>query len=136
MPPPSSPPNTLEASVASLAVELRSFVKDSEDHRGRIERDQNAIWTAIKDQGKQLTDAVEKLSARGSITWPAVLMTIGTMLGLIGAASTIGHAYVENRIRQLEIIDKQAERENDITLRRIEKIEDARIRDLEDRAKQ
>jgi hypothetical protein len=91
----------VENGLTQLAVQLGEFIKDTREHRDRHERDQSAIWHAIRDQGKQFTEAVEKLSTKGALSWPVVAMTIGLVLTIVSGAAAIGHQIMEGRMATL-----------------------------------
>jgi hypothetical protein len=90
----------LEAAVAGIASEVSAFLKESHEHRERIERDQAAIWTAVKEQGDRFTAAVDRISTRGALSWPAIVITIGMILGLITSIAVIAEKIAEARLQQ------------------------------------
>lgn len=90
----------LEAAVAGIASEVSAFLKESHEHRERIERDQAAIWAAVKEQGDRFTAAVDRISTRGALSWPVVVITIGMILGLITSIAVIAEKIAEARLQQ------------------------------------
>lgn len=94
--------NHLESQVAGVAATLDGFIKEAEVTRARNDREQTAMWTAIREQGDNLGKAVEKLSSKG-ISWPMIVTTIGMILSMSAAASTVGYMLMESRIKQVEI---------------------------------
>jgi len=97
--------NDLEKQVAGVAATLDGFIKESKENQSRTEREQAAIWSAIREQSDNLGKAVEKLSTKGQISWPMVVATVGMIITVSGAAATVGHMLMESRIRQIEIRD-------------------------------
>jgi membrane protein YqaA with SNARE-associated domain len=90
-------------SIANVATQLGDFIKDSKEHRERVERDQQMLWAAIKEQGVALQTSVEKLSNRGQITWPIIVSTVALLVTLIATGAGVGHMLMESRIKQVEI---------------------------------
>ena len=95
--------NHLENQVAGLVAQFSDFIRDSKDHRDRIEKDQTQIWGAIREQGEQLRSAIEKLSTKGQISWPMIVATVGLILSVSAAAAAVGQVLMESRMKQLEI---------------------------------
>lgn len=95
----------LEAQVGNVAIQLADFIKESKEHRDRVEVDQARIWSAIEKQGLALQSAVERLSSRGQISWGMIVSTGGLVLALIAAGGGVNNALMESRIHQLEIQD-------------------------------
>ncbi|MEI6177582.1 MAG: hypothetical protein WCS43_11875 [Verrucomicrobiota bacterium] len=95
--------NHLETQVSEVAMALKSFIADTKDHRERLDRDQSQIWQAIRDQGVQMREAIEKLSLRGEIRWPAIVTTVSLIVLLATSASAVLYTLSESRIKQLEI---------------------------------
>jgi phage-related protein len=93
----------LETAVAGIASEVSAFIKESHEHRERIERDQTAIWQAVKEQGDRFTAAVDRISTRGALSWPVVVITISMILGLITGIAVVAEKVAEARLRQHEI---------------------------------
>lgn len=93
----------LESAVSTVATQLGDFIKESKDHRQRVEQDQERLWSAIKEQGTSLQSAVEKLSNNGRITWPVICSTLGVVLALVTAGAGVNNALMEARIKQTEI---------------------------------
>ena len=93
----------LETALSGLAAQISTFIKESHEHRDRIERDQAAIWTAVKEQGDRFTAAVDRISTRGALSWPVVVITIGMILGLITSIAVIAEKIAEARLQQHEI---------------------------------
>ena len=111
---PSAPPsvaeryNHLENQVSAVAATLDGFIKDSQENRNRTEREQTAIWAAIREQGDNLRNAIEKLSARGQISFTVIATTVGLILSISSAAAMVGHQLMMAQIKQLEIRDEYA----------------------------
>jgi len=97
--------NHLENQIVGIVTSLEAFVKESREDRARTEREQNSLWAAIREQGDNLRNAIEKLTARGQISWGAVVTTVGLLLALIIAAGQVSVMLMEGRIKQLEIAD-------------------------------
>ncbi len=95
----------IESQVSSVAASLDSFIKESASFRVRTEKEQTQIWAAIREQGDNLRNAVEKLSMRGQISWGMIVTTGGLVLALIGAVAGVGNIIMESRIQQLYIRD-------------------------------
>ena len=93
----------LETAIASLASQVSAFVKDSHEHRERIERDQALLWQAVKEQGKTFTDAVSRISDARALSWPVIVVTIGMILGLISAFAFVAEKIADARLKQQEI---------------------------------
>lgn len=104
---------TLETKVASIGDTLDAFVTESSKYRERQERSEAQIWNAIRDQGERMNLAVEKLSAKGQISWGAIVSTGGFILAVILAGAGANHALSEARIKQLEIRAEFQQRELD-----------------------
>lgn len=96
----------IETQISGLASSLDGFIKESAEYRARTEREQTQLWAAIREQGDNLRNAVEKLSVRGQISWGAIVTTGAFILALIGAGAGVNNALLESRIRQLEIRDE------------------------------
>lgn len=100
----------LEIGLTSLTTQLGEFVKDSRDYRERAEREQAAIWQTLKEQNAHFTAALEKLAGKGALSWQVVAMTIGLILSMVCTAAGLGHAFMESRMRQVEVhLDYQKE---------------------------
>lgn len=109
----SSQPNTrvtiearfahLESAVSNVAIQLGDFIKESKDHRERIELEQSRIWASIEKQSTNLQAAVEKLSSRGQLSWPVIMSTISLILVLVSAGATVSYTIMEGRLKQIEI---------------------------------
>jgi hypothetical protein len=112
----------LETALSGLASQISTFIKESHEHRDRIERDQAAIWTAVKEQGDRFTAAVDRISTRGALSWPVVVITIGMILGLITSIAVIAEKIAEARLQQHEIRMDYIEK--------IKEIEKAHIREM------
>jgi hypothetical protein len=95
----------LETAVSNVAVSLDGFIRETRDHRDRLDKDQASIWAAIRDQGENLSRAVDKLSSKGQISWGMIMTAVGTLLGVGAAVATVGQMLMESRIKQLEIAD-------------------------------
>lgn len=95
----------LETAVSNVAVSLDGFIRETRDHRDRLDKDQASIWAAIRDQGENLSRAVDKLSSKGQISWGMIMTAVGTLLGVGAAVATVGQILMESRIKQLEITD-------------------------------
>jgi hypothetical protein len=93
----------LESAVSNVATQLGDFIKESKDHRERIELEQSRIWTSIEKQSSNLQSAVEKLSSRGQLSWPVIMSTISLILVLVSAGATVSNIIMESRIKQIEI---------------------------------
>ena len=112
----------LEAAVAGIASEVSAFLKESHEHRARIERDQAAIWTAVKEQGDRFTAAVDRISTRNTLSWPIIVITIGMILGLITSIAVIAEKIAEARLQQHVIRMNYMEE--------IRQIEDGHVREM------
>ncbi len=97
--------NHLENQIVGIIATVDGFVKESREDRARTEREQSSLWAAIREQGDNLRNAIEKLSTRGQISWGAVVTTVGLLLALIIAAGQVSVMLMEGRIKQLEIVD-------------------------------
>jgi len=95
----------LETQMGGLAQQFSDFLRENKDHRDRIEIEQSKIWTAMQEQGKNMQASVDRLTARGQISWPVIMVTITVVLTIFSLAAGLGHALMESRIRQLEIQD-------------------------------
>jgi len=95
----------LRMQISTLATTFGDFLNDNKEQRKRDETERERLWTAIENQGKNLREAFEKLSVKGEIRWPAILVTISVLLGVGTAIATVEHFMVEERIHQLEIVD-------------------------------
>lgn len=113
----------LEASISSVATQLGDYIKESKEYRDRIERDQSLIWDAIKEQGKNLQSAVDRLTIKGQISWSVILSSISVVVLVVSAGATVSHKLMESRIKQLEIQDQSMEKLHESNL------EQFRIRD-------
>lgn len=82
----------LENKLTQLTTQLSEFVRESHEYRQRQERDQARIW-----------EAIEKIANKGALSWPVVAMTIGLIITMVGTAATLGHAFMESRMKQVEI---------------------------------
>lgn len=106
----------LETAIAGIASQVSAFIKESHEHRERIERDQAAIWAAVKDQGDKFTDAVDRISTRGALSWPVVVITIGMILGLITSiaviAEKIADARLEHGVIRMNYMEEIRDRED------------------------
>lgn len=105
--------NHLEGQISGIAASLDGFIKESAEYRARTEREQGQIWAAIREQGDNLRNAVEKLSMKGNISWPMIVSTLGIILSVAVAAAGVGHALMESRIKQVEIRVDYNERDLD-----------------------
>lgn len=110
----------LETQLGNVATQLADFIKESKEYRDRDERERSQIWAAIKEQGDQMRIAFDKLSAKGQISWPAIMTTIAVLLSLIAAAGGVSQMLVESRIRQLEIRDDAMREVMDARFKQIE----------------
>ena len=135
----------LESQVSGVVASLEGFIKESREDRARTEREQTSLWAAIREQGNNLRNAIEKLSTRGQISWGAVVTTVGLLLALIIAAGQVSVMLMEGRIKQLEIVDsgnmrlieaqmKTQDVQNE-WLRDLAKENHAAIRELEQRSR-
>jgi len=102
---------TLETKVGSIGDTLETFVLESKEYRLRAERTETQIWSAIREQGERMNQAVEKLSNNGRISWGMIVSTGGFILAIIGAGAAVNHALTESRIRQTEIRNEGLQRE-------------------------
>lgn len=112
----------LETGMQNLTGKVETFVQDSKEYRDFMAQEtrdnrrtqieeQTKIWTELRAQGDRFNTALEKLGSRGAITWPLILMTAGFVLTVVGTAATLGHFFVETRVKQLEIADRYLERD-------------------------
>lgn len=83
---------TLETSLAQLSTQVGEFIQDSRAYRDRQEREQAKVW-----------ETIEKIANKGALSWPVVAMTIGLILSIVGTAAGLGHAFMESRMKQVEI---------------------------------
>jgi len=100
----------MEAQVSGVAASLEGFIKESREFRDRTEREQTNIWAAIREQGDNLRNAVEKLSANGRIGWPMIISTVTAILAITTAGASVGYMLMESRIKQTEIRQEYHER--------------------------
>ena len=110
----------LESSISSVAIQLGDFIKESKEYRERIEQDQSRIWTAIEKQGSSLQQAVERLSARGQISWPLIMSTVSVIVVLVSAGATVNFKLTESRIQQLEVREDSMEKLHDAGMDKLE----------------
>lgn len=113
----------LETQVSNVAITLTDFIKDSKEHRDRIERDQTQIWTALREQADQLRTAVEKLSTKGQISWQMIFAAVSVLVALMGLLAGVNNAIVDGKIQRLE------ERDQAVKELREAKIETLNVRD-------
>lgn len=101
----------LESSVTNLTDGLNRFIKESQEHRSAQALKEDKFWAALEKN-------------RPHITWPLIVTVGGFVLTLVGSAAAIGHAFVELRVRQLEVQDRHIEHVMDERAREIERLED------------
>lgn len=82
----------VETSLGNLATQLGDFVRESHDFRKLQEHNQGKIW-----------EAIEKIANKGALSWQVVAMTLGLALTMICTAATLGHSFMESRMKQVEI---------------------------------
>lgn len=100
----------LESSVTNLTDGLNRFIKESQEHRSAQAAKEDKFWAALEKN-------------RPHITWPLIVTVGGFVLSLVGAAAAIGHAFVELRVRQLEVQDRHIERSMEENHRDVERLE-------------
>lgn len=93
----------LESQVSGIAASLDSFIKESREFRDRTEREQTNIWAAIREQGDNMRNAVEKLSTRGQLSWQLIFSAITVLLAVTSGAAVLGQIFVDLRMEQFEI---------------------------------
>lgn len=148
----------MEAQVEKVASVLTSFIAETRDHRDRQDKGQNDIWVAIKEMGErntllqressiallaqgarfedgqktqshQMQKAIENLTQRGEIRWPAIVTTVVMLVVLATAVSGVLWTLSESRIRQLEITDAANQRIHDANMETV-KVQVANLHEL------
>ena len=95
--------SVLEKNVAGLASNIDALIKDTKEHRDRVDLDQQRIWNALEKQGNTMQAAFERLNTKGEISWGKIVSTGGFLMLIIGAVASMSNALIEGRIRQVEI---------------------------------
>lgn len=99
----------LESAVTTVATQLGEFIKDNKSNQdllwAAVKEQGNQHSQAIKEQGIQLQMAVEKLSAKGQISWTAICTTIAVLVTMIGAGAKVSHMLMESRMQQVEKVE-------------------------------
>jgi len=99
----------LETAVASLTEGLTKFVDETRTYRAEQGQEFRRVY-----------DAMEK--GRSRITWPLIVSIGGFVLTLVSTAAVIGHAFMESRVKQLEIREEFMQRDLERHERAMEKL--------------
>lgn len=114
----------LETGLDNLTGKLSTFIDDSKEHRRVMGEELSRIWQAHNEQGERMTEALNRLSSKGAITWPLLVSTGGFVLTLVLAAAGLGHAFVESRSRQLEIELRHSAQDHVRLERKVDQLEE------------
>lgn len=95
----------LEAAVSGLVSSVDALVKDSKEHRERVEVDQSRIWAAIEKQG-----------AKGEMSWGKIASVGGFAFVVMSGIGAMAWKLSESRVHQIEV--QLVEQEKTINLAR------------------
>lgn len=125
----------IESQVSSVATSLEAFIKESSEFRTRTEKEQTQIWAAIRENGDNLRNAIEKLSTRGQISWGMIVSTGGFLLVVISMVAAVNNQLIQGQLEQLKVTDRASERQTDMRLefQKELRIAEDRVRDAHDK---
>lgn len=110
----------MEGVVSGLSQQFADFLKESKEHRDRIERDNQQIWQAIKEQGAAMQSSVDRLSSKGEMSWGKIASVGGFLFVCASGLGAMAWQISEHRVHQLEVKADTVEKYNQ-EIRNLEK---------------